>query len=327
METTEQQPNGNGQWVDPALKVQALLEQNASSNREGFVSQPDVTIDAPDQEQEQSAARSEPEHPEPEQSEQTDHSQESEQDDAEPDQPDHDADAPDHDQADQGEPLALDIASLAEKLDVPVADLYAMEIPLGGDREPITLGQFKDHVQDLYTVEDRQEALEAQKIEHENQVLQDQQELLAMINESGVELTPELRSRAAQAQQIHASQQRELLFSAIPAWKDNPETYQRDRAAMVETLGNEYGLTEAQIGAQGEAVTIKMMHDLTRLLRMERLSNAAAKKVPKLPRRPGKPRRQSAKSQKQSEVVAAGRAATDPYDKAQAVKALLSPKM
>ncbi len=298
--------------LSPEAQIGQLLRGNETTNREEFTEREDVTTDANDAPDPQIEGGTEPE-PEPEPAQ----------------EPEPESAAPDDDSAPESEPepdVAFDLTAMAEKMGVEISELYDIEIPLGGEREPITLGQFKDHVQELFTVEERQTALEGQKIEHENAVIRDQQELLAMINESGVELSPQLRQRANEAAQHHAQQQRELLFTSLPTWRDQA-VYQNDRAEMVETLNGVYGISEAQIGSTTEAVLIKMMHDLTRFHRMFGEADANAKRIPKVPRRPGKKRRQVAKAeQDKTNIINQGATSKDPYDKARAVSSLLGPK-
>lgn len=327
--TAEQQTtNGNGQWVDPVSRVASLLEQNETEQREAFTDRPDVETGEqappPDSVDDQPDANPSPESDESglTDAESPETAGESETEPESGSQADGEGES-DPDQSELGEIESLDLHALAQKLDIPLDDLYALEIPLGGEREPITLGQFKDRVQDLFTVEERRESLDAARIEHENEVLRDRNELLAMIRESGTELTPELRQRAAAAAQQHASEQRELLLSVLPGWREN-DTYQRDRASMVDTLGREYGLTEAQIGSQVDAVIIKMMHDLTQFHTMFSEAKAAGKRIPKAPRKPGKPRAPGRRAPKTDEIIAAGKATNDPFEKAGAVGALLA---
>lgn len=218
----------------------------------------------------------------------------------------------------------FNIEAIAEKLGIEPAEVYQIEIPLGQDREPITLGQFKDHVQDLLNVDDAREALENRQAEHEASVLRDQQETLAIINALGENLTPELRQMAAQQYQTHMTQQRALMLQMLPEWRD-AERYAADRSDMFETLTSHYPVSETQLSAQQEAVTVLMMRDLARFWRREKSIDAERKRIPKVPRRPGKePARTSKRGASKHQQIQQAAASSDPRDKVAAVKRLLA---
>ncbi len=221
------------------------------------------------------------------------------------------------------EPAKFDVAAIAEKLGIEPAEVYQIEIPLGQDREPITIGQFKDHVQDLLNVDDARDALETRQAEHEAAVLRDQQETLAIINALGENLTPQLRQLASEQYQTHISQQRALMLSMVPEWSD-AQRYAADRSDIFDTLTAQYPVSETQLSAQQEAVTVLMMRDLARFWRREKQMNAERKRIPKVPRRPGKQPRQATKAEAQkAQLIQQAAASSDYRDKVAAVKRVM----
>lgn len=308
------QPNGAG---DATEQVAALLRQNETANREAFLEREDVEHDAGSEDGADDTGDGSQEAAEVAALDASDHTGETGDESI-----DEGADDSAESEQSEHENLGVDWAGLAEKLGVTEAELYQIEMPMRNGREPVTFGQMKDSESDRLNLEQRRSEFEDARSEHEASVLRDQQDAMAIINALGDRVTPELVQLASARHSKHLDQQRELLLTAIPEWRDR-EAYSRDRQEIISTLAGRYAVTEQQIAAQTEAVYIQMMRDLARLLNEKKASKAQAKKVRRSPTRPGR-KVAAAKPNARQTIIQTGKESSDPGDKVKAVAALLA---
>jgi hypothetical protein len=231
----------------------------------------------------------------------------------------------DEDQPTDDEQGQLDLKALAEKVGVEVSDLYGVRVAMGQGREPLTLGELKDSVNDLHTIEERREALVSERIDHQNAVLRDQHELSYIVDVMG-EVPDELRQLAAEKHQIEATKQREKLLNIFPGWKD-PQEYVGARERMIGAIG-ELGLSETDLSLVNDARWIKLIHDYAELSENARNAEAGRKRLRKLPKKvkQRQPRKPPNKASRRDQMLAKARASDKPEDKYAAVSVLLNDK-
>ena len=166
-------------------------------------------------------------------------------------------------------PKSLD--ALAEGLGVDVADLYNLEVPLGGEQGSVTLGQLKDLGKagsqidlDRIEFEERQTEFEAQQ----RKAAQDMADLIASLPRKAI--TDELVGKIHQQRAAIQEREEQLLAGAIPQWSD-PVVKERDRTAMADYLA-EFGFPQGFLDTVVDHKTQALIRDAA--LRKQRLSKA-----------------------------------------------------
>jgi len=166
-------------------------------------------------------------------------------------------------------PKSLD--ELAQGLNVDVADLYEIQIPLGGDQEPITLGALKDLGKAGSQINlDRIEFEETRtKFESEQRkAAQDFAELVAALPQKAV--TQDLIDKIHAQRAAFQEREERLTATVIPAWSD-PVVRERERSAMSEYL-DEFGFPGGFLETVIDHRTQALIRDAA--LRKQRLSQA-----------------------------------------------------
>ena len=199
-----------------------------------------------------------------------------------------DTEAPEGETPADDEPETSTLKALAEKLGVEPSDLYKVKIGLS-DGEQMTLGQMKDKVQSLTDLDGEKQQLTQQKIDFENLMLRERNEVSAILEKVAHAVTPEMVEQTRVERDQHIAQERTKLLEAVPDWQD-AEKYQADREAIVE-LAKEYSVTEAEVAQTNDHRLVKMMRDFVELKKLVGSANAEAKKLRSAPKgaKPGKP--------------------------------------
>ena len=166
-------------------------------------------------------------------------------------------------------PKSLD--ELAEGLGVDVADLYKLEVPLGGDREPITLGQLKDIGKagsqiDLDRIEFDEKVTEFEA--QQRKAAQDMADLIASLPRNAI--TDELVGKIQQQRAAVQDREEKLLQAAIPGWSD-PVVKERERTVMGDYL-NEFGFPKGFLDTVVDHKTQALIRDAA--MRKQRLATA-----------------------------------------------------
>ena len=201
------------------------------------------------------------------------------------------------------------LAGLAEKAGIDESELYALKIPMGSNREAMTLGELKDGVNKLTDLESRETELTERKADFENEHIRARQEL-AEIVQLLPQLPPELVAKAKQQHIDHLDKERFALVSAIPEWGD-PQTWRLAQDKMIDHV-SQYGFTRMDF-EQGttDHRLIKLVWDFTNLAERFAKANERAKQVRESGRqRKNKQRRANAKQQQQARERSAANGST-----------------
>jgi hypothetical protein len=155
-------------------------------------------------------------------------------------------------------PAPSTFKGLAEKLDMSVKDLYAVEIPLGDDGSVMTLGEVKNRWKDLKQADEMLLQSEDKRISTENELqakIRDQQ-----IAQANPNLSPEQRQAYLNK---YVEQANAEAIRTIDGWSD-PLVAKAELGAIGELLA-EYGKTAAQISQVIEPTDLRMLNDYARL--------------------------------------------------------------
>lgn len=189
-------------------------------------------------------------------------------------------------QVEQGD-TPLTPADLADKLDLPVDQVYEMDIPTG-DGEVVKLGDLKDHWQNQQRVERESAERTAQLDEREARIITDQQvwSVLAMKGQ----LPPQALREAQQQVQSSIQAETDKLLNLVPDFQDEAkmDTFRREAVRALGTVG--FKPHEVMMADHRHALFVR------RFLQLEAENKALKKKSEPKPPRAGKPNgRQSAK--------------------------------
>lgn len=184
---------------------------------------------------------------------------------------------PDDDQGDAGAsapekgvaPKSLD--DLAKGLGVDVADLYEIKVPLGGDQEPISLGELKDLGKAGSQINLDRIEFEEQRTKFESEqrkAAQDFADLVASLPSKAI--TQDLIDRIHAQRAAFQEREETLTAKTISPWSD-PVVKERERAVMSEYL-DEFGFPSGFLDTVIDHRTTALIRDAA--LRKQRLSQA-----------------------------------------------------
>jgi len=170
---------------------------------------------------------------------------------------------------------ARGLADVAELAGMTLEELYALEIPLSGDRGKFSLGQVKDYLQDhgLAAVEYGVEVTSARKAREEaeeqrervtGEALATRRELAGILAAMpGVPRAVLAAVREAQGNRM----QRELSLAldSAPEWKD-PRAFAADREDMAKIL-RPYGFTKMELEQIDDSRLLLFLRSLVRARR------------------------------------------------------------
>lgn len=166
-------------------------------------------------------------------------------------------------------PKTLD--ALAEGLGVDVADLYEIEIPLGSDQEPISLGALKDLGKAGSQIDLDRIEFEETKTRFETEqrkAAQDFADLVASLPQGAIsdDLVGKIHKQRAAIQE----REERLIKATIPTWSD-PVARERDNKAMADYL-DEFGFPPNFLDTVVDHKTVALVRDAA--LRKQRLETA-----------------------------------------------------
>lgn len=156
----------------------------------------------------------------------------------------------------QDKPMTL--KALAEKLEMPVKDLYSVELGDG-----MTIGQLKDRMKDLTQADDVLATAEDRRQQVENELMQRRRELAVAAQNLGREPTEAERQQATRAWHDYVEHETTQVMNVIPEWKD-PAIAEPERTAVVGLL-KDYGLSDTEIANTVDHRQIKLINDFARL--------------------------------------------------------------
>jgi hypothetical protein len=166
-------------------------------------------------------------------------------------------------------PKTLD--AIAEGLGVDVADLYEIEIPLGSDQEPLTLGALKDLGKAGSQIDLDRIEFEETKTQFETQqrkTAQDFADLVASLPKDAV--TNELVDKIHRQRAAIQEREEQLIAATIPTWSD-PVVRERDQKVMAAYL-DDFGFPQGFLETVVDHKTTAVIRDAA--LRKQRLENA-----------------------------------------------------
>ena len=169
-------------------------------------------------------------------------------------------------------------AELAEKAGVTVEDLYATEIPLGGDAGLTTLGALKDSVQDFAQLDDKRTAFEDHRSTFERDMIRSRGELQEVIKLLP-EIPPELVQHAQNQFADNLAKERQALYAIRPDWKD-PEVFQHAQDEVFEVV-KDYGFTRNDLDTVVDHRLTKLLWDFQTMAKRIAAANAGRKRVVK----------------------------------------------
>ena len=178
------------------------------------------------------------------------------------------------DAVDDLDTLAMD--GLAERAGLSLEELFAVELPLGDERDPITLGTLKDRFTELARVDDSRNLLDEQRTSFENDMIRSKQELAAVVAQLP-QLPPGLVQQALAAQQQTLDDEREKLRAIKPEWKD-PETFRAAQDDILEAIAP-YGFNRNDMDLIMDHRLIKFAYDHAQLKKKFAAAQAIAKEV------------------------------------------------
>jgi len=173
--------------------------------------------------------------------------------------------------------------TLAERLGMPVKDLYkSLQIDIG-DGKTVTLSEYKDKAKEFHRIEQLQAKATDAKLKSEQDILQKSMALDEAMAQLGRPLNQADIDRAEQRRAAHTQAQTALLAQIVPEFADPAE---RDKGLQViSATFKDYAFSDAQIPWITDARLRKMAYDLGKL-RAELASVADAEVKPKVKQEP-----------------------------------------
>jgi hypothetical protein len=206
--------------------------------------------------------------------------------------------------APEGEPQKVNLKGLAEQMGMDIKELYDVEIGMGGNNEPVTLGALKDSFKDLQDLGQKQQDFEKQSLERENEFLRARQELSHLVQQMP-ELPKDFQQQMAEQQRAVLQREQQALLAAIPEMAD--QTQAQVVNERVFNVGREYGFSAVELGYIQDHRIVKLVNDYAKLKERFASADAQAKKVASAPKKPAKASQAKAKEKlnnmKRAEVM------------------------
>ena len=178
-----------------------------------------------------------------------------------------------------GDSITLAMQSLAEKAGITLDELFATEVPLGGQLEATTLGKLKDDFSDYSQLQETKTAFEDQRTDFENDMIRSRaelQEIISILTAQGA-IPQEMVVLAQNQLQDTKDKERAALIAIKPEWK-NPEVYALAQDQILETVA-EYGFTRADLDSVLDHRLTKLLHDFHIMRGRFKDANAQRKRV------------------------------------------------
>jgi uncharacterized protein YbgA (DUF1722 family) len=226
-----------------------------------------------------------------------------------------------------GDDTPVDLAFLAEQLDIDKAELYEVQVSLG-DGEHISLGELKDNYKEYGPVKLAREQNAEQADKYQRDVLTTRSQINAMMMVANTPekkaLMNEMMQAAGPMQQTYESQQNQLIADTIPEWSD-ASVKVKNMQSIVE-LGRDYGFSEPEMTYTRDARTLRMLRDFAvaraRISEMEKGAN----RVHAAPNKPGKSASTSLTKRRLRQQFERAKSSPHHSDKAGYVKNLIGGK-
>ena len=164
---------------------------------------------------------------------------------------------------DETPPETMDVKQLAEKLDIPIDELYAVKFPYGEGGDAITLGELKDAGIRAKTIDLETETLADERNSFVNDQMRSRAELQSIVSLLPEGIPPELMQQANYQRQLVAQRERTSLLETLPEWQDSG-IEKIARGAISENLRG-YGFQPIEIDGMLDHRLIKVLHDFTRM--------------------------------------------------------------
>ena len=204
---------------------------------------------------------------------------------------------------------------LAEKLGITPRQLYAgLKLKMG--ETEMSLSEIKDRAKDMLVSDERLVSADKHKLDSENDLMRKQQALAMAVQESGVQLSPQMLQRAQAANAEYGRNQAEAALTAIPEWTD-PAVQNADYE-LIRGLQNEYGFSSAEAENMRDHRMVKLFRDFSQ--QNKRLSDATESEVRKSSSQASKRQRRTATIKKS----AAKRYASGELNQNQAILAAIA---
>lgn len=168
---------------------------------------------------------------------------------------------------------------VAERLKVPVDDVYAMMVSFGDEREPVSIGALKDAFMPAEELREGRENLETERRRwgserdtQEREIMESRREVRMFVDAIGLERIPPevVESVAARQRRTHA-RNRELLLEAFPDFHDR-EKYLAFSEKAGAFLGGRYNFRPSELANIDDYRTFQMVRDHMQLVeRFEKL--------------------------------------------------------
>jgi hypothetical protein len=176
------------------------------------------------------------------------------------------------------------LKDLANKLEVKTADLYNVEVGIGGDADhKKTIGELKDFYLDNHVKAERLANLDRLEVAHTTEkmtTIRDLDQLVGLLPPQA--LSKEYLAAVQQQAQVMARAETQKLLQVLPDFA-KPEIFHAAQTAMIETA-QAYGLTDADVSNIVDHRWLVALNDLAKLKGLQ-LAASAAKPVPRTPDR------------------------------------------
>jgi hypothetical protein len=185
------------------------------------------------------------------------------------------------------------LTELAERLEVEVKDLYAIEIPAAEDGgESHTLGSLKDEAAKQVDYAGRELALEERRVKLENDQVRARGELEVILSSLPPDaIKPDILKRAKAEREVFLDREAARVLDVIPEW-ENDQTKRDDLAGIGEHMA-QYGFDKNHIDQVADHRMLRYMRDNFNRKRLVDKALAGVKPVKPIPqgtkRQPAKP--------------------------------------
>lgn len=193
----------------------------------------------------------------------------------------------DDDEADEDQPKrkrrGKALVEFAEEQGLKPEKLYDLEVAIGDDHEPVSVGALKDHYKATREFERQRDDFEDYRTESENKIIQGRTQIDGVLSELVKVVAPNDLAQAFQTFQENAARQavvaRQQLHEWFPEWAD-AQVKARDRELIEDVYGS-YGITKTEIAGITDPRLVRILVHGARLMRRyERLKAGTREKVP-----------------------------------------------
>ena len=239
----------HGHITDKTREIASILTQGIPDDKPDAEQQAGDSDQLPENESRQDDASNEPETTESETRQAADDQTVSE---GEPEQPE-----------------GFSLKDLSETLDVDVAELYGVSVPISKD-ENATLGELKDAFKKYGKLKGEREEYDLHRTRTENELMvarRQAEQLMNMGIDQGL-ITPEVIKQIEDSNRVTTARENRALLSVIPSWQDKG-VRQVDFEGMVEMMSG-YGFSENEILNIPDHRIVKFLYDQSAARRLRK---------------------------------------------------------